>query len=407
MSESFASSKEMLNYHLAKHYTDAAEAKAAGKLVCWSTAVAPIEILTAFGITTTFPENHCAAVGARKQSLPMLELADAQGYPVDICSYTRINFGYAEVFENKAANMPRPDVLFACSDTCYVVIKWFEALSRKFDIPLIVIDTPYNTEDQVSDRSIRYIKNQMLTAIKRLEGITGKAFDEDAFQMAMKYSEETINLWAEACAYAKHTLSPMNGFDMFNYMATVVFMRCSEIGPRLLRMWIEELKKRVADGRGPWEDQEEKYRIFWDGIICWPYLSGILGTLKNRGINMIASNYPKLWTLLYTAGDLDSVAKAYAECSPNRSMNSNVEVVSELVKDYNIEGVLYHSNRSCKLMCMKQFEMQRQVSANTGTPAMSFDGDQTDPGAFSMAQFENRLQALCEMMDARKEARHG
>jgi benzoyl-CoA reductase/2-hydroxyglutaryl-CoA dehydratase subunit BcrC/BadD/HgdB len=32
-----------------------------------------------------------------------------------------------------------------------------------------------------------------------------------------------------------------------------------------------------------------------------------------------------------------------------------------------------------------------------------FDGDQTDPRAFSQAQFETRIQALVEMMKTRKQ----
>lgn len=403
MEPTFESSKKMLNHQLAKHYADAAQAKEEGKLICWSTAVAPIEILHALDITTVFPENHCAAIGARKQSVPLLENSDAQGFPVDVCSYARINFGYAELFDSKAGNIPKPDLLFACSNTCFVVIKWFENLARKFNIPFVFIDTPYNTEDDISGRAVKYVKGQILNAITKLEKITGKKFDQERFARAMQHSAETVSLWAEACSLTKIKPSPLNGFDMFNYMATVVFMRTTEVGPALLKMWIKELKERAAEGKGPWDDQEEKYRVFWDGIICWPYLSSILGTLKTRGVNMVASNYPKLWSLLYTAGDLDSVARAYANCSPNVSLNSNVNIVVDLVQNYGIDGILYHSNRSCKLMCMKQFEMQRQVARATGVPSAAFDGDQTDPGVFSQAQFENRVQSLCEMMEARKE----
>ncbi len=407
MEKEFTNSKDLLNYQLAKHFTDAAEAKAAGKLICWSTAVAPIELMTAMDdyIYTVFPENHCAGIGARKQSIPMLEISDAMGFPVDICSYTRINFGYAIAGESKGGNIPKPDLVMACSNTCFVVIKWFETISRMFNIPFIVIDTPYIHGDTIPPQATEYVKGQIESAKDKLAKIVGKPFNEAKFQQAMKYSEETIKLWVEGCNYTRITPSPMNGFDMFNYMAVVVFMRCSAIGPKLLKMWIQELSDRAKEGKGPWDDQEEKYRIFWDGITIWPYLSGVLSVLKKNGVNMVASNYPALWYLQYTAGDMDSVANAYLRVWPNRDLESNIKDCMVLAKDYNIDGIACHSNRSCKLMCMKQFPAQNEIFKETGLPSIIFDGDHTDPGVFSMAQFETRLQALCEMMEARKGAK--
>jgi len=56
-------------------------------------------------------------------------------------------------------------------------------------------------------------------------------------------------------------------------------------------------------------------------------------------------------------------------------------------------------------MDFRQFEVQRRVEAATGVPSVIFDGDQTDPRAFSLAQYETRVQALVEMMEERKKNR--
>ena len=74
----------------------------------------------------------------------------------------------------------------------------------------------------------------------------------------------------------------------------------------------------------------------------------------------------------------------------------------KIVNDFQLDGIIYHSNRSCKLMDFRQFEVQRRVEGITGVPSVIFDGDQTDPRAFSLAQFETRIQALVEMMEAKK-----
>ena len=76
-----------------------------------------------------------------------------------------------------------------------------------------------------------------------------------------------------------------------------------------------------------------------------------------------------------------------------------------LVEDFSVDGIVYHSNRSCKLMDFRQYEVQRRVAEATGVPSVVFDGDQTDPRNFSEAQYETRIQALVEMMEKNKEAK--
>jgi benzoyl-CoA reductase/2-hydroxyglutaryl-CoA dehydratase subunit BcrC/BadD/HgdB len=77
-----------------------------------------------------------------------------------------------------------------------------------------------------------------------------------------------------------------------------------------------------------------------------------------------------------------------------------------MVKDYGVDGIIHHSNRSCKPMDFKQYEIRRRITEETGIPSIIFDGDQTDPRVFSEAQFETRLQALVEIMEENR-ARRG
>ena len=396
-------SKILLNKYLADHYADAFKAKEEGKLVCWSTAIAPQELMETFEITTVFPENHAAAIGARKQSMDFLEYAEGQGFPIDVCSYARINFAYADLQESSAANIPQPDLLFACANTCQLVIKWYENLSRKLNIPLILLDTPFSNDDEVSPHAVTYVKKQFMRGIEQLEQITKKKFDPDRLSQVMRNNIYTVQEWKKVCATSMAVPSPMDGFELFNYMAAIVFMRCRREAGDLYKMWREELEEKARQGLGPWEDREEKFRVMWDGIICWPYLASMLKVLKKYDMNMVVSPYTKLWTLEYEEDDLDGLAKAYTGITSNINMMNNVQQSVDLANQYSLDGVMYHSNRSCKLMSMKQFEVMRKVGEMTGKPVTIFDGDQSDPRAFSLAQFETRVQALCEIMDGNKQ----
>ncbi|MDR1797094.1 MAG: 2-hydroxyacyl-CoA dehydratase family protein [Clostridiales Family XIII bacterium] len=392
----------MLDRLLAAHYSEAEAAKREGKLVAWATSISPQELLETMGITTVYPENHAAAIGARKNAEGFLARSEANGYSVDICSYARVNLGYMELLSSPAGNIPLPDLIFCCSNICNTVIKWYENIAKELGVPMILFDMPFNHTYEVEEGSVRYMKAQILSAIRRLEEITGARFDEDRFREVMRVSTETARWWKQASLVAAAKPSPMNGFELFNYMAAIVCMRGKADGTEIFRRWAAELEEKKARGAGPWKDAEEKYRILWDGIACWPYLSDTYKVLKKYGINMVTSTYPDSWTILYEAGDLDGMARAYSSNYVNRNLDFGVNNIAGLVETFSLDGVIFHSNRSCKFMDFRQLETARQVEARTGVPTVLFDGDQTDPRAFSLAQYETRIQTLAETMAARK-----
>jgi benzoyl-CoA reductase/2-hydroxyglutaryl-CoA dehydratase subunit BcrC/BadD/HgdB len=122
---------------------------------------------------------------------------------------------------------------------------------------------------------------------------------------------------------------------------------------------------------------------------------------------MVTSTYPDSWTIVYDSDDLDAMARAYSSNYVNRNLDYGINKIAQIVKDFSLDGIIYHSNRSCKLMDFRQYEVQRRVQEQTGVASVIFDGDQTDPRAFSLAQYETRIQALMEMMEQRKKERPG
>ncbi len=395
-------SKEFLNQLVAKHYNDALTAKEEGRPVVWATSISPQELLETMDLTVVYPENHAAAIGARKGSMEFISHSEGKGYSSDLCSYARVNMGYVDLKEAEAQNIPQPDLILCCNNICNTVIKWYENIAKELHIPMIMFDTPYSYEYQISDESIKYMRSQFDFAIKQLEDITKKKFDYDKLSEVMEISNSTCRWWKKSTELAMHKPSPLSGFDMFNYMAMVVCMRGNKDGETLFRMWYEELEERMKQNLGPWNNAEEKYRIMWDGIACWPHLATTFKTLKKYGVNMVASTYPDSWNIRYERNDLDALVRAYASHYANRSIEYSVDNISKIAEDYSLDGIIFHSNRSCKLMDFKQYEIQRQVQERTGVPAVFFDGDQTDPRIFSDAQYETRIQALVELMEKNK-----
>lgn len=185
----------------------------------------PVEIPETMGIATVYPENQAAGIAARGAGARMCEEAEADGYSNDICAYARISLAYAKLKSCPEQDVAMPDVLLCCNNICNCMIKWYENLSRDLNVPLIMLDIPFNPDNEVSDAQVAYVKGQFLDAIKRLEEITGKKWSDEKFQEVMNNSCRTSRAWLAATAMARYTPSPFNGFDLLNHMAVMVTAR--------------------------------------------------------------------------------------------------------------------------------------------------------------------------------------
>jgi len=393
------SAKYKLNSVVMKHYREVQEAKQAGEKIGWCASNFPQEIFQTLGVKVCYPENQAAAIAARGGGQRMCEQAESKGYSNDICAYARINLAYLDAKEIPEQNMPQPDFLLCCNNICNCMIKWYENIAKECNIPLILIDIPFNADYEVSDEKVAYVAAQFRAAIAQLEKITGKKWDEKRFEEVCKISNRTSKAWLEATAYTKYTPSPLNGFDLLNHMAVAVCARGTVEAAEAFETLLEEYKQAVKDGTSTFKG-EQKYRIMFEGIACWPHLKTTALGLRDRGINMVATIYADAFGLLYN--DFEGMIKCYCNVPNSVSLEKGRDNRIDIVKRTNAEGMLVHTNRSCKLWSGFMAEMSRQIGKSCDIPVVSFDGDQADPRNFSDAQYHTRVEGLVEIMDSHK-----
>ena len=384
-----------------EHYQNAFERKMEGKPVGWLTSIFPQEIVEALDLDYVYPENHCCAVSARKESPKFIDIAEGKGYSVDLCAYARLNLGYAEEGYAESLTIPMPDFICCCNNICNEVIKWYENLSKDLGIPMIMIDIPFNDQYYPDQARVDYIKGQLEYAITQLEEIAGKKMDYDKLHEIMRISNENSKVWSEAMSYLKSRPSPMNGFNMFNYMAMIVCARGKESTKEVFELLAKENKQLAEEGKTLFKGEEE-FRVMWDGIAVWPFLGLTAKTLVRNGINMNASTYPDAFAVQYDELTLEGMARGYAGTANTRCIDFHIDARAELMNRMGCDGALYHMNRSCKVWDMMQYTIAKRTSEKTGKPYAIFDGDQADPRGFSEAQFSTRIDGLKEVMAENK-----
>lgn len=383
-------------------FADAIEAKKEGKPVAWVSSNFPVEIPGTLGLATAYPENQAAGIAARGAGERMCEVAEADGYSNDICAYARISMAYAKLKECPEQDVAMPDVLLCCNNICNCMIKWYENLAIELNIPMILLDIPFNPDYEVSQAEIDYVSAQFWDAVHTLENLFDLKWSDERFKEVTGFSCRSSRAWLDATAQAKYTPSPFNGFDLLNHMAVMVTARGKEAAGEAMEQLLKEYKENHENGTSTYRG-EEKYRVMFEGIACWPYLRATSHGLRDRGINMVTTIYADAFGFDYHS--FDEMIAAYCSVPNAINLEKSRDKRIKLCKDNNVEGLLVHTNRSCKLWSGFMSEMSRQIGEACGIPVTSFDGDQADPRNFSEAQYDTRVQGLMEIMEANKEAK--
>jgi benzoyl-CoA reductase/2-hydroxyglutaryl-CoA dehydratase subunit BcrC/BadD/HgdB len=402
-------SRLMVNEQTAKCYEEAWAAKAKNEPIGWSTAIFPQEICEVFDVPVLYPENNAAAISAKHMGDPFIEHAEgAMGFPINICSYARLNMGMADVLDNTDFKadpaMPRPDFLLLANNSCTQLMKWYECLSKALNIPIFFIDCLFNYyEEDPAPHKVKYVRSQIENYIKNMEKFLNRKFDWDKFLEVQKRSQINCQLFTEIVDLNRRTPAPMSGFDLFNYMSCLVLCRGKESTTEIFKQLKAEVEEHILNNTSTFPG-EEKYRVHWEGIACWPNLGFNLKKLKEYNVNAVMNGYVTAWDVKYTPGDLDGMAKAYQTSSTNSlSTPTIMEKRVNSIKNFGCDGMLCHVNRSCKLMTFHIFVGREIIEKDARVPVTNFDGDQSDTRIFSEAQFETRLQGLVEIMKDQKE----
>ncbi len=377
------------------------------KKIAWITSGAPVEFLYAMDILPLYPEQYGAIAGAAKDSTRLCQVAEKHGFSADLCAYARTSFG--SIFStlpptplheiDGTGGLAKPDFLVAGNNICGTVLKWYQELSRIFNVPLFLFDTPPLNSDEIPSHYLEYIMVQLDEYMKFIENQVNKKFDEEKLTEVMQNSKRGIELWSEILVQGKKKPSPLNCADRFLLMAPIVSQRGTFEIIALYENALEEIKDRINQNLGA-ITVEERYRLLFDNIPIWFNLYDFFNTLAEKGVVFPVDTYTHAWSMEFqeTGELLKDVAIMYSNIYLNKTLQHKIDLISSLAKDYSCDGILYHSMRSCKRYSLGQPVTKREVTELTGIPGTLIEGDMCDARSFSEEQAMTRIEALLEII---------
>jgi bcr-type benzoyl-CoA reductase subunit B len=367
--------------------------------VAWVTSGAPVEFLQALGFFLIYPENHAAVCGIRRTAQELCEFAEDHGFARDICSYARTDIGSVLSGKTPVGRLPRPDILLCCNNICQTVLYWYRMLAEHFKVPLIIIDTPF-IYDRAEQHVLDYVKKQLEEGIEIAEKVADRSLDYRKLKTISRRAKECTSLWLQIIETAKTRPAPLTAFDQFVHMGPIVEMRGELHAIEYYRAMLAELNQRVAKGVGALKN--EKKRLVWDNLPIWFRLRKLSKQMAARGVALVASTYTNAWgelaELIEPEKPLESAAKVYVNVVINRSVEHKLNTLKRLVDDFQADGVILHSDRSCKPYSIGQMDQHNRIVRQMGKKALLLEADHNDPRLFTEEQAQARIEPFFEML---------
>lgn len=382
-----------------------------GAFVVWIAIVVPAELFAGFeNVVYAVPESHAAMCAGKGTGAVLCEKAEKLGYSQDLCSYARIDLGAALVGaeESPSFGLPRPNLIVSNNNNCSLLVKWFDIYHRVWNVPHFILDIPFCYENQ-KPADADYIVAQFKDLIRTIEGLSGQKFDPDKVREAVRLSSIAAREWKRFVSLAGHRPSGITAFDSFVQMAPILTSRGTSHLAEHFRMLADETEEQMKQGIFPVPN--ERYRLLWDNIAPWHQLRKMSARLKDLDANITCASYT------YCIGSLEGEYGlyepeggepfAYLARLQNFSvcphgMALRTRAMKQVIERNGIDGVVFASNRSCKVYSLIQMDQMRRIRDELGIPCVMIDVDHADERKYSEEAAFTRLEALLEMIDARR-----
>ena len=413
---SMVKQKEMM----AKHYDRLTSAGETGDKVAATFVPGNLnELLMCFDLLNNLPEVNAIQNGLRRISGSYVLEAEKIGHSEDVCTYVKSDIGMMAK-GNLAPNgkkFPNPDVLLLSYTGCFTFMKWFELLREQYKCETIMLHTPYMGDGKITKNMTDYMVKQLKEeVIPTLERVSGVKFDIDRLREYLKKSTKAEDDLVRVLQSAKSKPSPIDAYFGGIYYIGPIFgaFRGTDDAVDYYKFLREEVEDRLAKGLGPVTPDgdmgKEKYRLVVEGPPNYTSFRQFWKMFYDEGAVVVSSTYAKVGGL-YDFGfrhdadrPLESLAEYCLGCYTNLNLPSRVDMICKYIDEYQADGLLINSIKSCNSFSAGQLLILREVERRTGKPAAFIETDLVDPRYFSAANVKNRLESYFQMVKAKRVA---
>lgn len=375
------------------------------------------ELIMCFDLLNNLPEINAIQNGLRKKTGGYIMEAEKRGHSEDVCTYVKADLGMIAKgnLGPDGQKLPNPDLLLLSYTGCFTFMKWFELLRDQYRCETAMLHVPYQGDGNITRNMVSYVVKQLKQeVIPKLERISGVKFDIDRLRENLARSARAEEDFVWVLESAKARPSPIDAYFGGVYYIGPIFtaFRGTEDAIEYYRLLRAEIAERMAARQGPvtpaGDMPQERYRLVVEGPPNWTSFRDFWKMFYEEGAVVVASTYTKVGGL-YDQGfrhdpdhPLESLAEYCLGCYTNRNLPSRIELIEQYINDYQADGLLINSIKSCNSFSAGQLLVLREIERRTGKPGAFIESDLVDPRYFSPANIKNRLESYFQMVDQRR-----
>ncbi|MBM4015141.1 MAG: benzoyl-CoA reductase subunit B [Planctomycetes bacterium] len=400
------------------HYRKLARAKEAGLKSAYTFVPGNLtELLLAFDVLPVLPEINALQSAMRGKSAEYIAKAEKLGQSEDVCTYVKCDYGMMKSGNvgPTGERLPDPDLLLLSYTGCFTFLKWFELLREEYKAPTVMLHVPYQGDGAATREMRDYVVKQLRrVVIPALEKVTGKRYDEDRLRHILALSAQAEEDFVAVFRAARNRPSPIDAYFGGVYYIGPIFtaFRGTQAAVDYYRMLRAEVDARVAAGAGPLTPDgpmpREKYRLVVEGPPNWTSFHEFWRMFHEEGAVVVASTYTKVGGVYEDgfrhdpARPLESLAEYCLGCYTNHNLPARADRIARYVQDYEADGFLIHSVKSCDSFSAGQLVILRDVEQKTGRAGAFIESDLVDPRYFAASNVKNRLESYLQMIDQQR-----
>jgi benzoyl-CoA reductase subunit B len=375
------------------------------------------ELLLSFDLLPVLPEINSLQSAMRGKTAEYIALAEKLGHSEDVCTYVKSDIGMLRSgnIGPTGQRLPNPDLLLLSYTGCFTFLKWFELLREEYHCPVAMLHVPYQPDGRITSSMRDYVVTQLKNEIiPMLERISGRAYDEDRLKAHLRLAAQAEDDLVWVLQSARHRPSPIDAYFGAVYYVGPIFsaFRGTQAAVDYYRALRLEIEERMRLNLGPvtpdGEMEQERFRVVVEGPPNWTSFRQFWKMFADEGAVAVASTYTKVGGV-YDLGfrhdperPLETLAEYCLGCYTNLGLPTRINLLAQYVKEYEADGFLINSVKSCNSFSAGQLHIMREVERLSGRPGGFIESDLVDPRYFSAANIKNRLESYFQMLEQKR-----
>jgi len=300
-----------------------------------------------------------------------------------LCSYLRADFDQA--ISGKHPYLDGVIIPRSCEAVTFSYQIW------KKNNPFRFIDY-LNIPWKKSDNTIGFFTKELGRVRKNLEAFSGTRISEDALRNAIQIYNRHRELLRALYDLRKAKVPLITGFEAMHAVMSGFFLDTQEHN-RLLAQLLEELPKRP-----PLPSPETRLLVSGGRVIdlrLWDLIESTGSRIVADDVNNGSRSF---WHSVDERADdpLEALARGYATvpCGFNTSIKDRFRFLSQMITDYEVEGVIFAINLNCESEAFAYPELEQRIKERFGIPTTLIETDYL----MGLAPLKDRVETFLQIV---------